>query len=144
MCKISYIIQSAPKGQSLLLPSVAVGVTAPLIGHGWPKGNPLKALFAQGTALGIWTQMEPRPVRAKALASSAFALSGRIYPLHRYPGRGPGLSACWPFRLFMLRINIMLLNFSRSGTQNSAMRRSCVIRELYSRRRSGGHHIADL
>ena len=26
---------------------------APLIGHGWPKGNPLKALFAQGNALGI-------------------------------------------------------------------------------------------
>ena len=34
------------------MPSVAVGVMAPLIGHGWPKGNPLKALFAQGFALG--------------------------------------------------------------------------------------------
>jgi len=35
------------------MPTVAVGVTAPLIGHGWPEGNPLKALFAQGIALGI-------------------------------------------------------------------------------------------
>ena len=37
-----------PKGNPLkaLFPSVAIGVMAPLIGHGWPKGNPLKALFA--------------------------------------------------------------------------------------------------
>ena len=34
------------------MPSVVVGVTAPLIGHGWPKGNPLKTLFAQGIAQG--------------------------------------------------------------------------------------------
>ena len=27
-------------------PSVARGVLAPLIRHGWPKGNPLKAFFA--------------------------------------------------------------------------------------------------
>ena len=33
--------------------TVAVGVTAPLIRHGWSKGNLLKALFAQGIALGI-------------------------------------------------------------------------------------------
>ena len=26
--------------------SVAIGVMAPLIGYGWPKGNPLKTLFA--------------------------------------------------------------------------------------------------
>ena len=25
---------------------VGIGVMPPLIGHGWPKGNPLKALFA--------------------------------------------------------------------------------------------------
>ena len=37
-----------PKGNPLktLFPPVAIGVMAPLIGHGWPKGNPLKTLFA--------------------------------------------------------------------------------------------------
>ena len=44
---------AAPQRGSEQCPSVAVGVTAPLIGHGWPKGNPLKALFAQGNALGM-------------------------------------------------------------------------------------------
>ena len=44
----------APQRGSKQCPSVAVGVTAPLIGHGWPKGNPLKALFAQGDALGTY------------------------------------------------------------------------------------------
>ncbi len=33
--------------------SVVVGVAAPLIGHGWPKGNPLMILFAQSIAQGI-------------------------------------------------------------------------------------------
>ena len=36
----------APQRGSKQYPYVAVGVTAPLIGLGWPKGNPLKALFA--------------------------------------------------------------------------------------------------
>ena len=41
------------------------------------KGNPLNALFAQGSALGDRT-FKPRPERAKALVGSkAFALSGR-------------------------------------------------------------------
>ena len=44
---------AAPQRGSKQCPSVARGVLAPLIGHGWPKGNPLKALFAQGNALGI-------------------------------------------------------------------------------------------
>ena len=39
------------KSGGYLHPSVAVGVTAPLIGHGWPKGNPLKALFSHGCAV---------------------------------------------------------------------------------------------
>ena len=42
----------APQRGSKQYPYVAVGVTAPLIGLGWPKGNPLKALFAKGIALG--------------------------------------------------------------------------------------------
>jgi len=34
------------QGFSLRFSSVARGVLAPLIRHGWPKGNPLKAFFA--------------------------------------------------------------------------------------------------
>ena len=49
-----YYLTPAPQRGSKQCPSVAVGVTAPLIGHGWPKGNPLKALFAQGDALGTY------------------------------------------------------------------------------------------
>ena len=38
-----------PNGGIKQCPSVARGVLTPLIRHGWPKGNPLKAFFAQGT-----------------------------------------------------------------------------------------------
>ena len=43
---LSGIFPSKSLERSRLFPSVAIGVMAPLIGHGWPKGNPLKALFA--------------------------------------------------------------------------------------------------
>ena len=43
---LSGILPSKSLERSRLFPSVAIGVMAPLIGHGWPKGNPLMALFA--------------------------------------------------------------------------------------------------
>ncbi len=44
----SLIRHGWPKGNPLkaFFPSVARGVLASLIRHGWPKGNPLKAFFA--------------------------------------------------------------------------------------------------
>ena len=42
-----YILPSINRGSAPLHPSVARGVLAPLIRHGWPKGNPPKAFFAR-------------------------------------------------------------------------------------------------
>ena len=41
--------------------SVAIGVMAPLIGYGWPKGNPLKARYASA---GLKTNMLEKSLKA--------------------------------------------------------------------------------
>ena len=82
--------REAPQRGSKHFPSVAVGVTAPLIGHGWPKGNPLKALFAQGrsalcdasylkNALGSYAFRIRALKGQKHYVRAAFALTGRGY-----------------------------------------------------------------
>ena len=71
------------------MPTVAVGVTAPLIGHGLPKGNPLKALFAQGIALGRYASSICALKGQKLYAGSAFALTGRVYLGARIPRAMP-------------------------------------------------------
>jgi len=49
---------------------------------------------AQGIALGRKVIAKMRPARAKAFAR--FGAKGGEIP--QYPGRCPGLPACWPYR----------------------------------------------
>ena len=79
------------------------------------KSRPVRAASKQprATPWGSGTH-KTRPVRAKAFKYKCFCPYRADYVCAAFPGRCPGLIACWPFRPFSARLQTY--NFAAVGS----------------------------
>ena len=127
------ILCTAPRRGKKPFPSVAVGVMASLIGHGWPKGNPLKALLPMATSSkgkrpngAAITQPRATPWVSglpvicalkgqKLYVVGAFALTGRVYHGARIPRALPRAMSALAFQAALPCLSIAVTPTATEG-----------------------------